>query len=582
MKIIFIVSIYLLISHVSPRSLVAMENISKDLLLKVSGYLTPQEALQLSKVSRRFHSLKNELKKVQLPNLYKEMNGNIQDSFFTFNLLPTWKLEEKIPTEMKTLIHDWYLRGLKEKSLYKKFCYMMAAGRAGHYQASLMAGEMLIKSPPKDLQGKNLLNFIHILENNAKSWNIRKKDNPLYLPWIYSHFKHTFNTENENTIPLILTLDDIARVIPEYSNPQVRNWDILKLNEEHIQNNELKKIEDDLSKSLLDLARESHPHIIYSPSIESSIQTIEMVKSKLKIMYQHSIKKIKSCSSASESEQKIYELIFKKSEFEIELDILSGIFSALNNFNDLYPQLTLENLHLYLKIPHEQNKIRALLSIRDKLIDYITQRVENFESFQLPISDLHFLKSIDHPTAKIFLINYYSGKKKYDQAYEEIEKYMQSKINKDVCLLFIESLHVQDNFCNSQNDQEFFERATKIKEVCLVAGLLSNTQNNSDANCVFLTQTLNLYQNIFQDNTIESLLLKNTTSKYKNKVCAFVDKWYALNAFQLQLQLLRNPNPSKELFSILVAFYRQKARDGLNPHSVNIERSQKFAEYYEK
>lgn len=190
----FILGILLLILQIKPcQSTNPFESMPKDVFINLTWYLEPADIICLTGTCRKLRNFRPQIIKESLPHVYKKIDQDIATAFMQFDH-PKWDLKEKIPFQVLFLAHMWYLHGTKLDDNYKKFCFLMAAGRAGHFHAAVEAGHMLLR--------------------------LGSEEKPLDM---------ARDEIGQAHIPCIVLLKDIETIVPQFADKAIQKWSIMKL-----------------------------------------------------------------------------------------------------------------------------------------------------------------------------------------------------------------------------------------------------------------------------------------------------------------------------------------------------------------
>lgn len=194
------------LSGTATASMGLFDTVGASMVLHMTQFLEPKDIGPLIETCKTVKSLEAQIKVKQLPKLYKKIGQDYSRAFFDFKFT-SWKLQDAMPFKIKTLVHDWFLKGYKNKDPVVRLCCMLAAGRAGHRLAAEEAGRMLMDS-------------VTCLEDKEAYPELADKA----------------------VLPCMISLDDLIRNVPGIKEEEAWRWDVMSLQEEIILDPDLQKL----------------------------------------------------------------------------------------------------------------------------------------------------------------------------------------------------------------------------------------------------------------------------------------------------------------------------------------------------
>jgi len=288
----------------------------QDLLVYTSQFLNTNDACSLTQVNKRLAGLGERIRHNQLPHMYAAIGKDHNKSIIQLPH-PRGKIADALPSFMRILVHQWYFKGRAQEDPYKRFCYLMAAGRAGHHYAAIEAGELLIDSKPE---------------------------------------AELLDQENRNVggavIPCLVTLEDLMRIVPELSIPAVQEWQISKLEEKIIASPELREFYEDHERSVNKMSYDKDVLVNNPKSVEEAIKYLHEIIKSIEDLFDENLQRL-ACIQAYDQEEylalKEY-LSYMKTNYEF-----SYFKDCINRYGEALPILE----------EHDPNNRSENLSVND-------------------------------------------------------------------------------------------------------------------------------------------------------------------------------------------------------------------------
>ncbi len=475
-----------------------------DVIVRVTHFLPPEDAFKFTKTCSKVHKLLPKIKEGQLPNLYKAIGRDYLASIMSFDP-PHWRPLNKMPPAVRGLIHDWYLSGRKVKDPFKRFCYLMAAGRAGHYYAAIEAGAMLNESSP-----------INPLERDQVEGEV-----------IY------------HGIPCVVTLEDLIRAVPELSFPVVQEWDICKLGEELIDDPIVNKIYDKYSKAVSEACDTLDDDLFIMKDPEKAKDRFIALAPIVRKQTSRAISQLDASSQTTDEVKVSKKLISQNQIFFLAVVptvLIDGVKKMLKIIRRL--DLTSDDIE-----EETRTQYTNFLQHAPHFIDYlrtVQEEEPDIQGFRLLNSQYSGI-----PLYWAFLGTYYAFTKQNSKQVEVLEKTIELRLNAESCGNMGDALTEACVALNNANMEKLLELAKAAKIHFWLSGLLGNTDSLDD-----------LVDDYIDEEKAPHMLLKCAGEDLRKQREVFELLWnfLPLNAFILQLNAIRYPD-RKDVYNAMLKFF---------------------------
>jgi hypothetical protein len=466
-------------SHASDPEPFNLMGLPDDIIVYMSQFVEPDACRNLLQTGTRLTKLKPRIEAAQLPIAYKAIGKDYAKSLIQLPV-PRWNLEERLPNNVRPLVHKWYLEGRKIKDPDDRFYYLMAAFRAGHYYAGLEIGDILI---------------------------------------------------NTTKVPLCVTLDDLAKIIPEYRDPAVREWDLTKLTENLIDDPRIRDI-NDYKKKLIDAATQEHVELCSKElNLERAISFHEHNIRQRRIILGEALEDLDERVDHELDEYHVFRTAY---EHEMDSFEYNQVQSDLKRAESLLSKLK-QNEPV---APHMEQALENMRKYGPEWVTYLRDKIESLPKPKISGYIHANAGRTNVPFYHDYLSDVYDINDQHKESYECLKAIQRLRLRPGNSLCMAEALHAR---IPSGTPEEVKNLEQEAKTLLMVSTLLG-----CHSACSFLIQDVGFLTLVAQPGKAQVAY-------------DFYSQWHSMTAAIVQFNMLKNGNNPQSYADMTNCYYKYRS-----------------------
>lgn len=174
-------------------------DLPREVVLHMVQWLNHEDAISFSQTCHHFHGYSDDIN-----------YSSFKKALMRFPV-PRWNLERRLSINIGAAVQRLYWTGRQCPDIYRRYCYLMAAGRAGHMDAAREAGQMLINSSevqiPVELTLKALQKAVPELKGVLLSWDICQLDEGQHDNPIVADYRKKYKDQCDKLYHKVVTFE---------------------------------------------------------------------------------------------------------------------------------------------------------------------------------------------------------------------------------------------------------------------------------------------------------------------------------------------------------------------------------------